>query len=169
MPNDETTNGNSASGTPKRRDAVFGKSESSKAAGSKNDASSASPRSWSAGVITGVAAAGLGLLVAAGIGGAAIGQAVDHSQHDRGGSSQMRDHDEAGKQGGKGRMDDAPFDGQGMKAPGMQEPGSTPLEPNMAPAPGDAPLMGQSPTDPSVNGGADRPQHDRGDRPGRNG
>jgi len=166
MPNDESTNSNSAAATPKRRDAVFGKSDASKAAGSKNEAA---PRTWSATVIAGVAAAGLGLLVAAGIGGAAIGQAVDHSQHDRHGSSQMRDHDQAGMQDGKPGMKGAPLDDQGMPAPGMPAPGSAPVDPNATPAPGDAPVTGQSPTDPSVNGGGNGPHHGGGNRPGRNG
>jgi hypothetical protein len=173
MPNDETTNSNSAAETPKRRDAIAGKPNTSTSttsgAGAKNEGSSATPRTWSAGVIAGVAAAGLGLLVAAGIGGAAIGQAVDHGQHDRHGSSQVRDHDQAGKQDGQGRMHDAPFDGQGMPDSGMPAPGSVPLDPNATPAPGDAPFMGQSPTDPSVSGGGNGPGHNGGNRPGHNG
>ena len=123
-------------------------------------------------MIAGVSAAGLGLLVAAGISGAAISQAVDHSHRDKSGSSEMRDH---GKNGMPGDRDGAPLGGSGMQGPGMQspgmqapgmgEPGSAPLDPNVAPVPGDAngdaPVTGQSPTEPS---GDDR---DRGDRPGR--
>jgi hypothetical protein len=154
MPKDESTNTNSEAVTPKRRDAVFGKSETGKA--------TAPSRTWSAAMIAGVSAAGLGLLVAAGISGAAISQAVDHSHRDKSGSSEMRDH---GKNGMPGDRDGAPLGGPGMQAPGMGEPGSAPLDPNVAPVPGDAngdaPVTGQSPTEPS---GDDR---DRGDRPGR--
>ena len=164
MPKDESTNSNSEAVTPKRRDAVFGKSETGKAA--------APSRTWSAAMIAGVSAAGLGLLVAAGISGAAISQAVDHSHRDKSGSSEMRD---SGKNGMPGDRDGAPLGGPGMQgpgtqspgmqAPGMDEPGSAPLDPNVAPVPGDAngdaPVTGQSPTEPS---GDDR---DRGDRPGR--
>ena len=172
MPKDESTNSNSAAETPKRRDAVFGKSEPSKGAATganaKTASSPATSRTWSAGVIAGVAAAGLGLLVAAGISGAAIGQAVDHSHRDKAGSSEMRDH---GKNGMHGDRDGAPTDGQGMQGPGMNEPGSVPLDPNAPTAPGDEPVTGQSPTDPSGKnrGGGDRPDRDRGDRPPRMG
>jgi hypothetical protein len=111
-------------------------------------------------MIAGVSAAGLGLLVAAGISGAAIGQAVDHSPGDKAGSSQMRDHDKKDMQGGRdgGPVDGPGMKGQGMKGQGMDGPGS---------APGDAPVTGQSPTDPSGDDHGDR--HDRGDRPSRNG
>jgi hypothetical protein len=117
-------------------------------------------RTWSAGVIAGVAAAGLGLLVAAGISGAAIGQAVDHSHRDKAGSSEMRDH---GKNGMHGGRDGAETDGPGMQDPGMQGPGMN--------EPGDEPVTGQSPTDPSGKNrdGGDRPDRDRGDRPPRMG
>lgn len=125
-------------------------------------------RSWSTGVIAGVAAAGLGLLVAAGIGGAAIGQAVDHSQRDKPGSSEMRDHGKDGRQGGR---DGAPQDGPGMQGPGMNEPGSVSTDPNAPPAPGDEPVTGQSPSEPSekYRDRGDRPDRDRGDRPPRMG
>jgi len=172
MPKDESTNSNSEAVTPKRRDAVFGKSETGKAA--------APSRTWSAAMIAGVSAAGLGLLVAAGISGAAISQAVDHSHRDKSGSSEMRDH---GKNGMPGNRDGAPLggpgmqgpgvQGPGMQAPGMDEPGSAPLDPNEVPAPGDAnggaPVTGQSPTDPSGNDRDRGDRGDRGDRPGRNG
>jgi hypothetical protein len=113
-------------------------------------------------MIAGVSAAGLGLLVAAGISGAAIGQAVDHSHRDKAGSSEMRDHDKNRMQGGR---DGAPLDGPGMKGPGMRGPGMS--EPGSAP--GDAPVMGQSRTDQS---GVERDRgdrHDRGDHQSRNG
>jgi hypothetical protein len=109
-------------------------------------------------MIAGVAAAGLGLLVAAGISGAAIAQAVDHSHRDKADSSEMRDHGKNGMQNGNDGQDGVSLDG-----PGMEEPGSVPIDPNEAPAVGDAPVMGQSPTDPSGD------HRDRGDRPGRNG
>ena len=48
MPKDESTNSNSEAVTPKRRDAVFGKSETGKAA--------APSRTWSAAKIAGVSA-----------------------------------------------------------------------------------------------------------------
>jgi hypothetical protein len=174
MPKDESTNSNSEAVTPKRRDAVFGKSETGKGAASGTNASGVPSRTWSAAMIAGVSAAGLGLLVAAGISGAAISQAVDHSHRDKSGSSEMRDH---GKNGMPGDRDGAPLGGPGMQGPGMQapgmdEPGSAPLDPNVAPVPGDAngdaPVTGQSPTDPSGND-RDRDRGDRGDRPGRNG
>ena len=164
MPKDESTNNNSAAETPKRRDAVFGKSEPSKGAATGANAKTASSpvtsRTWSAGVIAGVAAAGLGLLVAAGISGAAIGQAVDHSHRDKAGSSEMRDH---GKNGMHGGRDGAETDGPGMQDPGMQGPGMN--------EPGDEPVTGQSPTDPSGKNRdrGDRPDRDRGDRPPRMG
>jgi hypothetical protein len=172
MPKDESTNSNSEAVTPKRRDAVFGKSETGKGA--------APSRTWSAAMIAGVSAAGLGLLVAAGISGAAISQAVDHSHRDKSGSSEMRDH---GKNGMPGDRDGAPLGGPGMQGPGMQspgmqapgmdQPGSAPLDPNVAPVPGDAngdaPVTGQSPTDPSGNDRDRGDRGDRGDRPGRNG
>ena len=165
MPKDESTNSNSAAATPKRRDAVFGKPETSKGAASganaKTASSPATPRTWSAAMIAGVAAAGLGLLVAAGISGAAIGQAVDHSHRDKADSSEMRDHGKNGMQNEHGGKD-----GESLDGPGMEEPGSVPIDPNEAPAAGDAPVMGQSPTDPSGN---DRERGDRHDRPGRNG
>jgi hypothetical protein len=173
MPNDERTNSNSASETPRRRDAIAGRSNTSTSpssgSGATNEGSSATPRRWSAGVIAGVAVAGLGLLVAAGIGGAAIGQAVDHGQHDRHGSSQMRDHDQAGKHDGRGRMDGGPFDGQGMPAPGIPAPGSVPGDPNATPAPGSAPQTGQSPNGPSVNGGGNAPGFGGDNLPGHHG
>jgi hypothetical protein len=117
-------------------------------------------------MIAGVAAAGLGLLVAAGISGAAIGQAVDHSHRDKAGSSEMRD---AAKNGMPGDRDGAPLDGSGMQGPGMTEPGSVPLDPNEAPAAGDAPVTGQAPTDPTGDNRDRGNRPDRGDRPGRNG
>ena len=165
MPKDELTNSNAAE-TPKRRDAVFGKPETSKGAASRASAKAAtSPapvRTWSAAMIAGVAAAGLGLLVAAGISGAAIGQAVDHSHRDKAGSSEMRDH-------GKNGMQGPGMQGKGMQGPGMDEPGSVPVDPNEAPVPGDAPVTGQSPTDPSGNDRDRGDRHDRGDGPGRKG
>ena len=180
MPKDESTNSNSEAVTPKRRDAVFGKSETGKGAASGANASGAPSRTWSAAMIAGVSAAGLGLLVAAGISGAAISQAVDHSHRDKSGSSEMRDH---GKNGMPGDRDGAPLGGPGMQGPGMQspgmqapgmdQPGSAPLDPNVAPVPGDAngdaPVTGQSPTDPSGNDRDRGDRGDRGDRPGRNG
>jgi hypothetical protein len=166
MPKDESTNSSSAAETPKRRDAVFGKPETSKgAAGSSNAKTATSPapaRTWSAAMIAGVSAAGLGLLVAAGISGAAIGQAVDHSHRDKAGSSEMRDH-------GKNGMQGPGMQGKGMQGPGMDEPGSVPVDPNEAPVPGDAPVTGQSPTDPSGNDRDRGDRQDRGDGPGRNG
>lgn len=180
MPKDESTTSNSEAVTPKRRDAVFGKSETGKGAASGANASGAPSRTWSAAMIAGVSAAGLGLLVAAGISGAAISQAIDHSHRDKSGSSEMRDH---GKNGMPGDRDGAPLggpgmqgpgvQGPGMQAPGMDEPGSAPLDPNDVPAPGDAngdaPVTGQSPTDPSGNDRDRGDRGDRGDRPGRNG
>jgi hypothetical protein len=175
MPKDESTNSNSEAVTPKRRDAVFGKSETGKGAASGTNGSGAPSRTWSAAMIAGVSAAGLGLLVAAGISGAAISQAVDHSHRDKSGSSEMRDH---GKDGMPGNRDGAPVNGPGMQGPGMQapgmdEPGSAPVDPNVAPVPGDAngdaPVTGQSPTDPSGDDRDRGDRGDRGDRPGRNG
>ena len=143
------------------------KDESTNSTGAASRASGKAPasRTWSAGVIAGVSAAGLGLLVAAGISGAAIGQAVDHSPRDKAGSSEMRGHDKKEMPGGR---DGGPLDGpgmqgpgiqeQGMQGPGMNEPGSTP---------GDAPVTGQSPMEPSDRDRGDR--HDRGDRPGSKG
>jgi hypothetical protein len=164
MPKDESTNSTSAAGTPKRRDAVFGKSETGKGAASGTNATAATSRTWSAAMIAGVAAAGLGLLVAAGISGAAIGQAVDHSQHNKADSSEMRDHGKNGMQKGNGSQD-----GASLNAPGMEEPGSAPIDPNVAPAPGDAPVTGQSTTGPSGNNRDGGVRPDRGDRPNRNG
>ena len=164
MPKDESTNNNSAAATPKRRDAVFGKPETSKGAAGGASPKTATSRTWSAAMISGVAAAGLGLLVAAGISGAAIGQAVDHSRHNKADSSEMRDHGKNGMQNRYGSQD-----GASLNAPGMEEPGSAPIDPNVAPAPGDAPVTGQSTTDPSGNSRDGGVRPDRGDRPGRNG
>lgn len=162
MPKDESTNNNSAADAPKRRDAVFGKSETSKGAASGASGKTATSRTWSAAMIAGVSAAGLGLLVAAGISGAAIGQAVDDRHRDKAGSSEMRDRDGA-------PLDGPGMRGPGMEGPGMNEPGSVPLDPNAPPTAGDEPVTGQSPTDPSGNDRdrGDRP--DRGDHPGHNG
>lgn len=138
------------------------KDESTNSTGAASRASGKAPasRTWSAGVIAGVSAAGLGLLVAAGISGAAIGQAVDHSHRDKAGSSEMRGHDKKEMPGGRdgGPVDGQGMKGQGMKGQGMDGPGS---------APGDAPVTGQSPTEPSDRDRGDR--HDRWDRPSRNG
>jgi hypothetical protein len=150
MPKDESTNSSAATS----------------GANGKTPAS----RRWSTGIIAGVSAAGLGLLVAAGISGAAIGQAVDHSHRDKAGSSEMRGHDKKEMPGGRDGRDGGPLDGpgmqgpgmqeQGMQGPGMNEPGSTP---------GDAPVTGQSPTEPSDRDRDRGDRHDRGDRPGSKG
>ena len=175
MPKDESTNSTPTSAdTPKRRDAVFGKGSGASASSTSNNSERASGtgRSWSAGVIAGVAAAGLGILVAAGIGGAAIGQAVEGSHHNKSESSQMRDHGKPGMGGDRDGKGDRDRDGMGADRDGMTGDSAGPgvLDPNapMAPVdpnavPGDAPAPGQGP--------GDRPGDQRGggDRPNRNG
>jgi hypothetical protein len=176
MPKDESTNSTPASAeTPKRRDAVFGKGSGATTSRADNGSEQASGngRRWSAGLIAGVAAAGLGILVAAGIGGAAIGQAVDGPHHNKSESSQMRDHgkpgmddDRDGKGGGErdGMGGGAPDGMFGDNAgPGAIDPNAptAPVDPNAVP--GDAPLTGQAP---SGNHGG---QLGGGDRPHRNG
>ncbi len=176
MPKDESTNSTPASAdTPKRRDAVFGKGSGAAASSARNNSENASStgRSWSAGVIAGVAAAGLGLLVASGIGGAAIGQAVDGPHHNKSESSQMRDHGKPGMAGDRDGMGGEEREGMGGGAPdGMAGDGAGPgaFDPNapMAPVdpnavPGDAPLTGQAPS------GNHAGQPGGGDRPHRNG
>ena len=168
MPKDESTNSTPTSAdTPKRRDAVFGKgSGATTSSASKNSEQGATTRrSWSAGLIAGVAAAGLGLLVAAGISGAAIGQAVEGSHHNKSESSQMRDHGNPGMQDeregmGGGALDGMPGDSAG---PGVVDPNSptAPVDPNAVP--GDAPVTGHAPGDRHAG------QFGGGDRPHRNG
>ncbi len=172
MPKDESTNSTPTSAdTPKRRDAVFGKG--SGATTSRADNGSEKPsgngRSWSAGLIAGVAAAGLGILVAAGIGGAAIGHAVDGPHHNKSESSQMRDHGKPGMDGDRDGMGGGAPDGMfdDNAGPGALDPNAptAPVDPNAVP--GDAPVTGQGPS--GNHGGQPGGQPGGGDRPHRNG